>query len=426
MAYQSPMTLYSDGSDFYLMALSADGKDLLYGTFFGSTNSSGDHVDGGTSRFDKRGIIYQSVCTCGGSADNFPTTPGAWSNVNRGVRGFQERCNNAAFKFDMASLEANLQTNNLIGNDLGVNDGCAPLEIMFLNQSIGGVEFFWNFGDGNTSTQEDSVVNVFQNPGSYFVTLTVRDINTCTVEDIASTIITVHDENFSISEDIEICGGESTQLSASGGVGYIWTDSNNAFVSDIANPVVSPDSTSLFKVTVIDSNGCIFEDSLTVSVIPEVTADFNVNKLFNCGSVPLVSFENTSINAETILWDFGDGNTSDEASPFYEFEGFGDYEVTLSASSQGCLHQKKTVVSVSNLFIPNVVTLNNDGANEKFQLSFGEPMSVTIFNRWGKKLFESNNYQNDWPQKDIRPGVYYYEALFPNGTPCNGWVHVLK
>ena len=416
----------TDGSDFYLMALSADGKDLLYGTFFGSTNSSGDHVDGGTSRFDKRGIIYQSVCTCGGSTDNFPTTPGAWSNINRGVRGGQERCNNAAFKFDLASLEAHLETNNLIGNDLGVKDGCAPLEIMFLNQSVGGVEFFWNFGDGNTSTQEDSVINVFQNPGSYFVTLKIRDVNTCTVEDIASTIITVYDDDFTISEDVEICGGESTQLSASGGVGYIWTDDRNAFVSDIPNPVVSPDTTSVYKVNVIDSNGCIFEDSLTVSVVPRITANFDVNKLFNCESIPLVSFENTSVNADTFLWDFGDGNTSDEDSPRYEFQGFGDFEVTLTAFSQGCLHREKTVVSLSNLFIPNIVTLNDDGKNEKFQISTGEPMSVTIFNRWGRKLFESGNYQNDWPPKDISAGVYYYETLFPDGTPCNGWVQIMR
>ena len=417
----------TDGSDFYLMALAADGSDLLYGTFFGSTNSSGDHVDGGTSRFDKRGIIYQSVCTCGGSADNFPTTPGAWSNINRGIsRTGQERCNNAAFKFDLASLEANLETNNLIGNDLGINDGCAPLEIMFLNQSIGGVEFFWNFGDGNTSTQRDSVVNVFQNPGAYLVTLTARDINTCTVEDIASTIITVHDESFTISEDVEICGGETTRLSASGGVGYIWTDEQDAFVSDIANPVVRPDTTSTYKVNVIDSNGCTFEDSLTITVIPEVTASFNVNKLFNCESIPIVGFENTSVNAETFRWDFGDGNTSEDESPVYQFQEPGDYEATLTAFSQGCTSIESTSISLSDLFIPNIVTMNNDGKNEKFELSFGDSMAVTIFNRWGRKLFESANYQNDWPPKDISPGVYYYEALFPNGTPCNGWVHVMK
>ncbi|MDN5211285.1 PKD domain-containing protein [Fulvivirgaceae bacterium BMA12] len=413
----------TDGSDFYLMALSANGEELLYATFFGSTNARGDHVDGGTSRFDKRGIIYQSVCSCGGSADSFPVTPGAWSSVNRSSIG---NCNNAAFKFDLATLEARLQTNNLIGNDLGVRDGCAPLEIMFLNQSFGGVEFLWNFGDGNTSTQIDSVVNVFEDPGAYFVTLTVRDINTCTVQDVASAIITVHDVNFKISGDVEICGGESTQLSASGGVGYIWTDSNNAFVSDIANPIVAPDSTSVYKVNIIDSNGCTFEDSLTVTVIPQVIADFEVNKLFNCESVPIVSFENKSVNAETFLWDFGDGNTSDEISPVHRYEEFGDYEVALTVSSQGCLHQEKKTFSVSNLFIPNVITLNSDGNNEKFQLLSGEQIAVTIFNRWGKKLFEASDYQNDWPRKDVGSGVYYYEAAFPNGTLCNGWVQVLK
>jgi len=72
----------TDGSDFYLMVLLKDASKLLYGTYFGeSTAVNGDHVDGGTSRFDKRGIVYQSVCGSCGATQGFPTTPGAWSRT---------------------------------------------------------------------------------------------------------------------------------------------------------------------------------------------------------------------------------------------------------------------------------------------------------------------------------------------------------
>ncbi len=102
-AYQTE----SDGQDFYLMILSDDGNCLKYATFFGeqhyaSCGSSGrDHVDGGTSRFDKRGYIYQSVCSSCGGCQEFPTYPAGqvWSETNN-----SSNCNNALFKFEMESV----------------------------------------------------------------------------------------------------------------------------------------------------------------------------------------------------------------------------------------------------------------------------------------------------------------------------------
>ena len=56
---------------------------------------AGEHVDGGTSRFDKFGIVYQSVCGGCGNQSDFPTSPGAWSSTND-----SQNCNNLVFKFD--------------------------------------------------------------------------------------------------------------------------------------------------------------------------------------------------------------------------------------------------------------------------------------------------------------------------------------
>ena len=83
----------TDGSDFWLGVLNPGAEEFIYGTFFGGT-SSNEHVDGGTSRFDKNGTVYQAVCAgCGGNND-FPTTPGAWSNTNDSFN-----CNLGIFKF---------------------------------------------------------------------------------------------------------------------------------------------------------------------------------------------------------------------------------------------------------------------------------------------------------------------------------------
>jgi gliding motility-associated-like protein len=96
----------TDGNDFHLAVFRKDAQELLYSTYFGG-NRTDDHVDGGTSRFDKRGVIYQSVCSsCPPSSDgqsskvsDFPTTTGAYSETNP-----SPRCSNASFKLAFGNL----------------------------------------------------------------------------------------------------------------------------------------------------------------------------------------------------------------------------------------------------------------------------------------------------------------------------------
>jgi gliding motility-associated-like protein len=93
----------TDGFDFYLAVFSKSFKELQYATYFGGPsrfdNESHEHVDGGTSRFDKKGVVYQSVCAGCGGKSLFPTTPNVWSNTNQSLN-----CNNALFKFDFENL----------------------------------------------------------------------------------------------------------------------------------------------------------------------------------------------------------------------------------------------------------------------------------------------------------------------------------
>ncbi len=93
----------TDGSDFYVAVFAKNMYDLAFATYFGGIGRlntiAEEHVDGGTSRFDKKGIIYQSLC--GGCRQNgvYPTTPGAWSRDMP-----SSNCNNAMFKIDVENL----------------------------------------------------------------------------------------------------------------------------------------------------------------------------------------------------------------------------------------------------------------------------------------------------------------------------------
>ncbi len=93
----------TDGSDFYIAVFSKNMYDLAFATYFGGISTTNleaeEHVDGGTSRFDRKGIIYQSLC--GGCRRNgiFPTTPNAYSRTMN-----SDNCNNALFKIDFENL----------------------------------------------------------------------------------------------------------------------------------------------------------------------------------------------------------------------------------------------------------------------------------------------------------------------------------
>jgi gliding motility-associated-like protein len=105
----------TDGSDFYLAQFTPGMKKLEYATFFGEFGGRGEHVDGGTSRFDKRGLVYQAVCGgCGGSS-GFPTLPSASFSTTNNYRN----CNNAAFKIDFGLALSDPGPNRVVCADAG-------------------------------------------------------------------------------------------------------------------------------------------------------------------------------------------------------------------------------------------------------------------------------------------------------------------
>ncbi|MDB5271075.1 MAG: hypothetical protein JWP58_4115 [Hymenobacter sp.] len=101
----------TDSQDFYLMQLSDGARVLDYATFFGT--SADDHVDGGTSRFDAQGILYQAVCACdqgGAGTGSLPIPPGAFTYA---AANGAPRCNNAAFKFAFLAAASPAGTDTL-------------------------------------------------------------------------------------------------------------------------------------------------------------------------------------------------------------------------------------------------------------------------------------------------------------------------
>lgn len=163
----------TDGQDFYLFVLAPEADSLSYATFLGEPFES-DHVDGGTSRFNKNGVIYQSICaSCSaGPFGNFPTTPTSVFPNNR-----SPRCSNVSLKIDF-------RVSNLVSADFIITPQrrCSDSLITFTNNSFNANAYRW-FIDGVLVDTNTNLQWIFNTPGFYQVKLLAIDSSTCNLAD---------------------------------------------------------------------------------------------------------------------------------------------------------------------------------------------------------------------------------------------------
>lgn len=249
-AYQST----TDGQDFYIICMDNTASQLEYATFFGelhveSGDGGGDHVDGGTSRIDRLATLYQSVCASCGGHDEFPTTPGAWSEHNG-----SNNCNNALFRF-------NIHDDFPVAEFVTPPVACAPYTVTFHNTGRGD-SFEWSFGDGDSATTAQPT-HTFTTAGEYTVRLVATKANGCKTSDTATATVRVIG-NTPYSRQYDVCDGERIQIGTTPlpGCVYRWRGGN---VSDstIANPYVTTTGVYLLETSTTE-NPCQEVDTFRV------------------------------------------------------------------------------------------------------------------------------------------------------------------
>jgi gliding motility-associated-like protein len=97
-----------------------------------------------------------------------------------------------------------------------------------------------------------------------------------------------------------------------------------------------------------------------------------------------------------------------------------------------CPQDPPPVIPDSPLLIPNVISPNNDGVNDLFEIdNLQENTELIILNRWGNVVFSTTNYQNNWDGKDtfgkeLADGVYTYKFTTETGIIGHGFVHLVR
>jgi len=338
-----------NGFDFYLIVLERNAQSLLYGTYFGGTLSR-EHVDGGTSRFDKNGIVYQSVCAGCQNNDDFPTSPGAWSATNNSTG-----CNNGIFKFDFEIIpKAEFTVDNF--------EGCAPLTVTFTNNSNSSDTYLWDFGGGDTTSQVFNPIRTYTIPGTYNVTLIIQD-SICNTIDTAYQTIVVNPPIVlnAISNDTTSCNPLTISASATGATSYIWS-SNNQF-TDTLN-IGLTDTLTVFNnqpttyYVTATNNICSDIDSVTIAFHAPSSPNIGVNNQQGCAPLT-VQFTNLTGAHDYYLWDFGNGDTtSQNLNPIRTFSSAGSYPVMLTVVDSIC---GTTLTTSTNITVDTPVSVTTSG-----------------------------------------------------------------
>ncbi len=229
--------------------------------------------------------------------------------------------------------------------------GCSPLEVDFTNASMGTDAYYWDFGDGSTSTNTNPS-HTFVNNGFMNIIYTTQLISSSIYGclDTATYNITVHpkpDANYGILNSAGCSPYDATITNASSGATtYLW-DFGDGSTSSVPGTTFTHHYENLtgllqtyeIQLTVSNSFGCMDMVMQTVDIFPEIMADFAVN---TDGCTPFTAtFVNQSMGSVSYFWYFGDGNTSTNNGPTHTYINpslndttYHAYLVTLS--TYGC------------------------------------------------------------------------------------------
>ena len=400
----------TDGSDFYFFVLERNAAARLYASFFGQDGGTGEHVDGGTSRFDRDGVIYQALCANCGNNVPFPTTPGAWA-----VRNGTQNCNLAAVKiaFNLSGIATGIRS-SIVGS---TNDtvGCVPLRVAFRDTLAQGKKYIWIYGDGTKfdTTTTPSTSHLFTAVGQYQVTLISIDSSKCNIEDTSRLLINVKTFKAFIDFDwqkLQPCDSFlyrfdnlATVVPAAipfGPASFTWDfgDGSPKVIAGFnsVNHSFPSAGTYNIRLTLTDTNFCNAPidtvKRLSISNIVKAGIETNAN-----GCTPYTAiFTSTTIAGETYFWDFGDGTTSTVENPVHLYSVPNVYTVKLVVTNSGTCNKRDSaifIITVSSppiagfVFSPNppsentpVVFINTSTNADKFLWKFGDGDTLYKYN----------------------------------------------
>ena len=249
----------------------------------------------------------------------------------------------------------------------------------------GGISYVWS----NAATTDTAIVSPTTTT-QYIVTVT--DANSCS-DTASKTILVIPSPTPAINPlTHQICLGNSTTLTASGGISYQWSNAANTDTT-----TVSPSSTTTYSVTVTGANACSATTNATVAVnpIPSLSLGPDTVVCIDLGYIiPGIS------SASSIVW-VPDSALSDPTSVsprFFTTDSVNyTYMVIAIDTTSGCADTSHLTIGtrtcVSYIIGAQAFTPNGDGTNDHYTLFSSQIASyeIRIYNRWGELVYQSSD-----------------------------------
>lgn len=223
--------------------------------------------------------------------------------------------------------------------------GCAPLQVNFTNNSTGTgtLTYLWNFGNGNSSVEQNPFTQTYSIPGSYIVTLIVS--NGTGQSDTESLTINVNAPTAQFSSGVHIgCDQLTVQFTdqSTGAATWSW-DFGDGSGSSTPSPSHTYSTPGIYTVSlrVYDAGGCYDDFFITdyVIVSQSPNSNFSADITSYCVAPITINFAYTPQTSSnfTYNWTFGDGGTANVQNPSHLYDTIGLYDVSLTVTNQyGC------------------------------------------------------------------------------------------
>ncbi|MBL7725670.1 MAG: gliding motility-associated C-terminal domain-containing protein [Chitinophagaceae bacterium] len=391
---------------------------------------------GGTSRLKAAQLVVNGTVVA--SADTSTASPGI---LNLNFPNVCPAADSTAYVVRVTYGDCNNPANDVVFTDtvfvkrdlapsltIAKTDATCTANGTITITAAGGGAAAKEYSIDNGTTYQAS--NTFTNlaPGTYMAR--VRNVGSACASGSQQVVIALSNNlTLTTGNAGTICLGASfTPSIQSNATLYSWAPAAGVSNTAVANPTLTPQTTTTYTVTAT-LGSCTRQGTVTVNVVPGATANAGADAIIIAGD----NYQMQSTGSVgTYLWTPSTGLSSATVlAPVATPAVTTTYTLQVT-SPLGCIATDNITLTVIPYCIKpmNAFTPNGDGINERWLITNGNCLSnakAQVFNRYGSKVFESNDYKNTWDGtyegKPLPDGTYYYIITF---QLLNGRTELLK
>lgn len=271
----------------------------------------------------------------------------------------------------------------------------------------------WNLGNGSTSTNSITT-GYYNSSGNY--TITLINTNLFCADTTTTSITLPGNPNATTNYTLACDGVLSVNPIQDPSWTYQWNfgDGNS---SNVINPTHTYSTSGQYVLTLVVDNGFCLDSSTQTLVYSTPNTYSIISSLDSCAL--RAAFSLTPTPTDSVIWNFGDGTTSNVISPIHQYGISTNYLVqviinpfTVCSDTVENQIDLSRISSLENLFLPNSFTPNGDQVNDLYRLENNtcDNISILIYNRWGALVHKSDDITNPWNGKhngqDLPQGIY--------------------